>query len=862
MPHDVLGLRRHGGDFATPGATSQYPPDLALEPRHLHMALHLDFDPGDGEKRLDGTVTTTVCANREGASRIVLHAVDFEQVGVSGADSDELTWRYDGREITIDWAEPFRLGEERRFSVSYSIDDPITGLTFSIPDDVYPDVARWAATDNESERARHWLPCVDLPAVRTTLTFAITAPKHMTILANGLLTSEEAAGKGMKTAVWDLDFPCPSYLVCFAVGEFVRADDEPVGDIETTYFGAEGRVTADDLMRSFGDTPRIMRWMVERFGVEFPFTKYFQFALPGIGGAMENISLVSWDDRLVLDETWAKDIGERVELVNVHEMAHSYFGDAVVVRDFAHAWLKESWATYTEALWYEDMYGDDDYRYEMFNDARAYMTEADERYARPIVTRVFDSSWDMYDMHLYPGGAWRIHMLRRILGEDAFWGMVTDYLDTYSRRTVETEDFLRLLEAHSGRSLGRFFDQWIHGKGYPKLKVTFEFDKEKACATFTIVQTQVPEKPGKDDEPVEPFAFDLTVAWEAEDGEWSRRTVAMDTRRHCFVVDMPAAPKQIRIDPDGSLLHRPDFNPGNGMLERAVRHAPDVVGRILAAEELAKTGKRKNLEIVGDAFEAEAYYGVRSEMVSAVAKSKVAAAIPLLVRFMKIEKDPRVLAIIATKAGDYRDARVAGALRSLLERDDLTYAVRAVAYVSLGRQRGEHDLDLLTAGADDVGYRSLVRSGALRGLAATRTQAAFETLLSRAGPGRDTQDTAMVVPSAIAGAAFHVDRRHRDRAVEVLTDLLRDPDWRVRRAAIGGLAVLKASPAAGAVEAALATFPEQDHPRLRRTLAALRAGPGDAGDAAKLRKELDEVAEKNRKLEERLDNIEARLDKE
>jgi len=861
MRDDVLGLHRRGGDFASPGATSQYPPDLSLEPRHLHLSLHVDFDPDDGEKRLDGTVTTTVRANRDGASRIVLDAVDFEQVLVFPENGEELTWRYDGKKITVDWSEPFRRGEERMLGVSYSIDEPITGLTFSIPDEEYPDRARWAATDNESERARHWLPCIDLPAVRTTLSFEIVAPEHMTILANGVKTGEESKGEGRKTATWELDYPCPSYLVCFAVGEFVRADDEAVGNREIAYFGAEGRVTEKDLLRSFGDTPRIMRWMVKRFGVEFPFPKYFQFALPGIGGAMENISLVSWDDRLVVDKTWAKDIGELVEVVNVHEMAHSYFGDAVVIRDFAHAWLKESWATYTEALWYEDQYGDDEYRYEMFNDARSYMTEADDRYARPIVTRVFDSSWDMYDLHLYPGGAWRIHMLRRQLGEEAFWPAVTDYLEKYSRRTVETDDFRTLLEAHSGLSLGRFFDQWIHGKGYPKLKVAFAFDKEKGEATFTVEQTQVPEKPEKDAEPVEPFAFDLTVAWESEGGDWSRRTVGVDKRRHTFVAKMDAAPKQVRVDPDGSLLFRLDFNPGNEMLRHAVRNAPDIVGRIFAAEELTKTGKKKNLVAVGEAFATEAFYGVRAEMVRAVAKSKVAAAVPLLVTFMEIEKDPRVLAVIATKAGEYRDPRVAGALRALLEKD-VTYRVRAAALLSLGRQRGDADLEILMAGADDDGYRSLVRGGAIHALAATRTEAAFEFLLGRAGYGRDREDARNNVPGALAGVAAHVDRRHRDRAVEALVELLLDPDPRVRRAAIGGLGRLKASEASGAVEAAFATFAEQDRPRLLRTLAAMKGGPGDEGETAKLRKELDELVGRNRKLEERLDDMEGRVGKE
>src|SRR5690606_2575699 len=112
-------------------------------------------------------------------------------------------------------------------------------------------------------------------------------------------------------------------------------------------------------------------------------------------------------------------------------------------------------ATYTESCWLEHKYGEDDYLYDFYANARSYFDEADGRYRRPLVTREYNSSWDMYDMHLYPGGACRLHTLRRELGDEVFWAGVRDYVATYSGRTVETEDFRRTMEAVSGRSLVR-----------------------------------------------------------------------------------------------------------------------------------------------------------------------------------------------------------------------------------------------------------------------------------------------------------------------------------------------------------------------------------------------------------------------
>lgn len=861
MPHEIRGCRRShhaGGDFTIPGAEAHYPPDLGIEPTHLDISLAFDF----AGQAIDGTVITSVRTNRSGVRELRLHGCDFENVEVADQSGAALAFTYDGREIRIVWDHPFRKGESRDLVVRYRVEEPVSGLHFSQADEAYPDRAAWAATDHETERARYWLPCVDLPAVRTTLAFHLTAPQEMTILANGLLEDESPHGDGTKTAHWRLDWPCPSYLICLAVGELVRADDESVDGREIAYFGAQGRTTPQDLLASFGRTPQIMRWLEERLGVPFPFPKYFQFGLPLFGGAMENISLVSWDDFFIADETLRKEIGYLTDIVNVHEMAHSYFGDAVVIRDFAHAWLKESWATYLEACWYEDKEGDDAFRYDLHQAARAYMEEVEEAYARPIVTRVFNSSWDLYDRHLYPGGAWRLHMLRRILGEGPFWAAVREYLETYSKKTVETADFRRLLEAHSGRSLVAFFDRWIHGAGYPKLKASFAFDKEKQEATLTLEQTQVSAKKKNGKQPApEPFSFDLVVAWETRSGEWFRRELEICKAKHSFLVSMDAEPRQVRIDPDDSVLHRLEFNPGDGMLRHALMNGPDITARILAAEELAKTGQRKNLLAIGDAYASEPFYGVRVKMAQAVAESKTPIAVELIAGFLTQEQDPRVQVAIAAQAADLRDPRIAAALATLLDSEP-TYRAAAAALCSLGAQRGEAHLERLMAAAQDEGYRSIVRSGALAGLGRTRTDAAFEFLLTRVGYGRDTDDCAPLVPRALAQAGKAVEQRRRERAVEALTDQLRDPRERVRVAAIRALGTLRATEASDAIEKALPSLAEQDHPRMRRVLTGLAAGDPEKGALAELKKHIEKIEERNRKLEERLEKLEAAAEKD
>ncbi|MBI4613083.1 MAG: hypothetical protein HY720_05685, partial [Planctomycetes bacterium] len=535
--HACASHRSSLGEFALPGAEKHYPPDLEIEPVHLDIALALDLVA----RSAAGTVTVSVEGRRAGPMSLALDAIAFEDLSVRDAEGREIRWSYDGKKIDVHWEESFARGERRRLAVSYRVVRPASGLFFCAPTEAYPGEPWFAATDHETERARFWLPTVDLPCVRSRLDFHLTAEARFTILANGTLVSEDRHADGTKTAHWRLESPCPSYLTCFAVGEFVRADDGEFEGIPIVYF-APPPFSPADLLRSFGRTREMLAWMTKKLDHPFPYPKYFQFALPGFGGAMENISLVSWDDCFVLDETLAREWGPRVDLVNLHEMAHSYFGDLVVCRDFAHAWLKESWATYMEECWLEDAKGEEERRYHSYRHAKAYFQEADDKYKRPIVTREFSSSWDLYDRHLYPGGACRLHTLRCELGDDVFWPAVADYVRTYAGKTVETDDFRRILEARSGRSLGRFFDEWFHTAGYPFLKVSFEHDAKKKEGTFKIEQAQVDEKAG-----VPAFHLAIELAWTA--GEATETlAVALDKARETVVVPMEKDPDSVRVD--------------------------------------------------------------------------------------------------------------------------------------------------------------------------------------------------------------------------------------------------------------------------------------------------------------------------
>lgn len=844
--------------FSGPDAERQYPPELVLEPRHINIALDIDVP----REIALAEITTTLMSAGDGHRAIGFDAVDFHDLKVRDADGKPLAWTYDGRRLAVVWENAFKRGEERKVVVSYRVEKPASGLFFMSPTASEPDRPTYAHTDHETERARHWLACVDLPAVRTTLEFHLTVDEKFTALANGKLLREAPAGKGRKTVSWRLDQRCPSYLICFAVGDFVRFDDGEFEGVELSYF-ASRQFTPEDLKRAFGRTGKMLAWMTKRLGSKFPWPKYHQFALPTIGGAMENISLVSWNDIFVLDEAHAKEWTWVVDQINVHEMAHTWFGDLVVCRDFAHAWLKESWATYMEQCWLEDQHGDDEMRHDFFRNAEAYFSESDEVYSRPLVTRTFKSSWQMYDRHLYPGGACRLHTLRKEIGDEVFWSAVADYLRQFAGQVVETEDFRRVLERHSGRSLVKFFEQWCYTAGYPDIHVGFEWDGSTKVGTFTIEQKQVERKQL-------PFALTTDVGWTIG-GKAFTSEIKLSAARHEVRVPMAAEPEMVRFDPNCRILHKLDFNPGQTKLTRQLEDSPDVIGRILAARELCKSGKDAAIAAVGKAWKKEKFWGVRRAMALALSKVHTDAAVDLMAKIVGEESDPKVLDMGAFDwAGAYRDPRIAAALERRLGDATLPPSTAASAVTGLGLQRGKAPLELIGAKARTFDKYGFVQSAAFKAAAATRRDEAAQLLLDAADESMESVSAATRqnkvartgvqfrarpgLASAIGQLAPYVERRERAVLTEKLEDLLRDSDANVRMAAARGLQHAEAHGSVDLLEQFRKTVSHQESVAVEKMIRALRRSeePGSLG----VRKEVEALEERLRKLDRRIGRIE------
>ncbi|KAJ3396590.1 hypothetical protein HDU92_002538 [Lobulomyces angularis] len=882
--HNLLQSKSiFSGNFCGDGK-AHYAPNIIIQP--IHMELHLDFSEiknctVKGKNFI--TFTHEISTNfflpqQKDLTTVYLDAISFNDLTVKGEGT---RYYYDGRKLTICWDSPFEVNENRKVEIDYTVIHPIAGIYFNIPNEQYPMRVMHCITDHEPERCRYWIPLVDSPTVRTTLEFLITAPTDLMAIANGRQTMKKKIDNDLSLTKWVLDTDrCPSYLICVAIGDFLYVEDnDPELNIPISYLGPKGKFSkldfsilftgkqkAEDLKRTFGKTASMIKWIQKKLDYPFPWKKYYQIVSPQVRGAMENISFVAWNDFYCIDETLSKEKQLLVDQTNVHEISHTYFGNLLVVRHFDHTWLKESWATYMEAVWIEEHLDADHFRYEMLDCKHLYVQEA-ARYVRPLVKRVWESPWEMFDSHAYPGGGLRLHMLRMLLGEHAFWAGVRNYVKTFAGKVVETEDFRKCLERSSGLNLVKFFDQWIFGKGYPKLKLKFDYNFEKNIVQIKLEQTQS----SKDTGVVKIFEINFEIEVEDINGyvyslnlEFSDSTVSS---AQVALMDTSTAIKIIRLDPLGKLIFdvETEGSVPEVVLINTCKSAKDICNRIWAYEELINMGTTNGMRKVQENILIEPFWGVRVQVANALSKAKTHLCVLTLAAMLENEKDFRAMYGLAS-ACNIRDPIIHNALRKFLNNDNNPYRATAAALENLGKQNCPADLEYLINFANDdtkIGQHGILRSGVFEGLANHSSKGSYvyleqQTRVSLFPALRKESEKCLkfqpekTLPALISGLATaalkQVCNASQNHVISLLTDLLRDHRHFVKKEAILALCEFGNVESIPAILGTKPTFADQDWMFIRRMLSSLKENRGES-KIKDLVRNLEDVEGRLRKME-------------
>ena len=282
------------------------------------------------------------------------------------------------------------------------------------------------------------------------------------------------------------------------------------------------------------------------FGYDYPWQKYDQISVPSGGGA-ESTSATAMTHRIMVDEKNEPEFSA-IGIVS-HELAHQWWGDLITLRSWAHTWLNESFATYSDYLYFRHDRGDDEGALNLQGKLNAYLREAKTRYVRPIVTDRYDQPGDMFDSHAYPKGALVLHMLRQQLGDAAFFDTLKHFLHRYAFEPVDTGDFIRSVKTVTGQNLDWFFDQWLFKPGHPVFDVRSEWDPARKVVVLKVAQVQDFARG------IPVFRVPVSVAIVNAGGR-STSQVWIREREETFEFPSETRPLLVRFDPENVLSRR------------------------------------------------------------------------------------------------------------------------------------------------------------------------------------------------------------------------------------------------------------------------------------------------------------------
>jgi hypothetical protein len=434
------GLRR-----ARHMAVSATPNQLAYDVSWYD--LDLTFNPPGAQ--ISGTVR--VLAKVLNGPLMTLDLDLSASLGVTAVTSaaSPATFSHPGDLLTVNLDRAYATGEFIDVRVTYS-GSPVAG-SFGYQM-VNGRQLIWSLS--EPYGARTWWPCKDQPADKAdSVTIRYTVPTGLVTASNG--TQLSATDNGIQAVTrWRERHPIATYLVSIASYPYTHTLDwyrpSPTDSMRIDFFNYPESAGGAAAVQAKVKT--MIGAYATRFG-PYPFQdeKYghaqFQFS-----GGMEHQTCTS--------------LGSFAEFVVAHELGHQWWGDLVTCRDFHHIWLNEGFATYMEAIWAESQGGLAAYHADLalnkyYGPGTVYVPNDQDE------ARIFDSNLS------YDKGSWVLHMLRHVLGDATFFASLAQYRATNAYGTATTETFRAACEGVSGRSLSKFFQQWVYGERYPVYRATW-----------------------------------------------------------------------------------------------------------------------------------------------------------------------------------------------------------------------------------------------------------------------------------------------------------------------------------------------------------------------------------------------------
>ena len=747
--------------FHLPESKPHYAPPREFRTLHRKIELSVDFQ----KKSISGYCTLDIEPIRQGLGAVHIDAreLDVTACAVDGASVD---FEYDNAVLTVPLREESGV---RSIRIEYSA-TPKEGLYFTAPDAEHPEKEVQAWTYSEPESARFWFPCHDHPSDKSSSEVVIRVPKGFRVISNGRLISEREEG-GSAIFHWREDTPHSSYLTSFVVGKFSRITQEIHG-VKLHYNFPESKRA--DVLRYFGETPRIIETLEELTGMKYPYEKYDQTTVQDfVAGGEENLNAttlaMTYYPEAGTEEDfqpmYSNPFSSAVNLV-AHEAAHQWYGDWVTCTDWCHAWINEAWATYLQSLYTERSRGVDQMRWEMRAREVEYLEEDETKYRRPIVDREYVWPHDVFDHTTYRKGAAMLHELRYIVGDQAFFRGTGEFLKKYAKACGDTDDMRKTMEAVSGLQLEEFFEQAFLKPGYPEFRIEYAWDDVAKTATLHVKQ----EQDTSDGTPI--FKLPCDIVFYVQ-GARKKFRAMLGPPEQSLVFSLEAKPSVVEFDPERWLLKKVKFEKTFDLLGNQLGQSEDAWSRAEAASALGKTASDQAVTSLMSAAKKEQFWDVRACALRGLGEIGSEKALAALLE-VGIPSDRRVRRALTKALGNFKDERARKILVGFLEADESPY-VRCEAALSLGKAWPEGALPHLKKAMGVHSPNETLAEACLEAMGKSKDEEVKQIVDGSLAYGKPTR--------VRVGALKAIKARGRiaDDELLLLKDmLLRDKEYRVR----------------------------------------------------------------------------------
>ncbi len=552
-------------------------------------------------------------------------AMDIKEVALmNGTAKTRLSYTYDSLQLHIDLNKTYTAKESYTIYIKYiarpneskgqgseAIRDA-KGMYFINPLGTDKDKPTQIWTQGETEASSVWIPTIDQTNQKTTQEFYLTVPSKYVSLSNGLLVKQTDLKNGFREDVWKMDLPHSPYLFFIGIGDYAVIKDSYKGKEVSYYIEKAYEKVARKI---YGNTPQMIAFFESKLGVPYPWSKYAQISgRDYVSGAMENTTATLHSDAVQQDARELVD-GNNWESTIAHELFHQWFGDLVTAESWSNITVNESFADYSQTLWFEHSQGKDAGAFENFTGLRNYLSSPSDA-EKNLVRFYYKDKEDVFDLVSYQKGGRILNMLRHLVGDDAFFASLNKYLTDNKFSNGSAIKLKLAFEAVTGKDLNWFFNQWYFSNGHPYVRIQQKYMAEQQKVLVTIQQTQTQNKLF-----TLPVGIDVYVNGNRNHYEvWSKNKV------DSFYFPAAVAPDNVNVDNDKILLWVKDESKPIEQYAYQMKHARNFMDRFEAANEAITNLKNPAAKTIIEAAIKDTFHVIRSIALNSYNPSAIDAA--------------------------------------------------------------------------------------------------------------------------------------------------------------------------------------------------------------------------------------------